>query len=85
MSLSKAMSVVSVFVIAAAMVLSAVSVKPAEAGTPKVTVKVNDGVPIKGGTIKKVSEDGRYLILEDGRRLQVNLNDAVIVSGRPNF
>lgn len=41
-------------------------------------MKVLDGVPLNDGTIK-LSEDGRCLILEDGRRLHVNLNDADIV------
>ena len=44
MLLSKAMRFISVFVLAVAVVLSTVSVKAAEAGTPDVTVTVNDGV-----------------------------------------
>lgn len=74
--MSSATRFVSVLILAVALVLPAVSVKPAEAaGTPEVTVKVNDGVPLKDGTIK-VSEDGRSLILEDGTRLEVNLKNA---------
>ncbi|SFR18216.1 hypothetical protein [Desulfoscipio geothermicus] len=81
MSLFKVMRFVSVFVLAVAVVLSAASMKAAEAGTPEVTVKVNDGVPLKDETIK-LSEDGRSLILEDGTCLKVNLNDAVILNDK---